>query len=182
MNTIEEFNSKLDAFVDSELSSVWSHNKHRTLASQIKNLVTKFYTENTSFLDSIELDKLSNSDNFTDCLLAAQHSKTSLSTLIRLSTHTSTSIRTYVALNTKLSIELLEIMSYDDSWPVRSAVAQNKNINVETLLRLASDNSYYVRYQVAINPNTTKAIINLLSNDENQTIRELAIKVLKAGL
>jgi hypothetical protein len=176
MRLIEEFKSKLDSLVDAELSSLWGHNKHRTLSAQIKNLVTEFYTENTSFLDPTAIDQLSKSEDFSDRLLVAQHSKTLLPTLVSLSVDSSPSIRTYVALNLNATSELLDTMSYDESYVVRTSVAQNKNTNIETLLRLACDSSYYVRYQVVINPSTTKSILNLLTNDENKTIRELVTR------
>ena len=75
-------------------------------------------------------------------------------------------------------VEVLKILSTDESWEVQCNVANNPNTPVEVLRVLSTDEDYYVRYWVARNPNTPVEVLKILSTDKHYWVQEAAITAL----
>jgi hypothetical protein len=70
---------------------------------------------------------------------------------------------TDLARNHNTPPEILDRLSYDESWIVREGVALNPNTPPETLEQLANDGGSWIRYCVAYyNPNTPQYILDLI--------------------
>jgi hypothetical protein len=81
-------------------------------------------------------------------------------------------VRCGIAMNPSTPINYLYALSNDTFYKnVRSFVAVNANLNIEIIQRLALDESSIVRSRIAMNSNTPVEILRLLSGDKNENVR-----------
>ena len=76
-----------------------------------------------------------------------------------------------LACNTS-DVEILKILSVNESYEVRCAVAENKNAPEELLTALAKDDEWRVRCTVARSENTPIELLAVLAQDEHRLVRE----------
>lgn len=73
--------------------------------------------------------------------------------------------------DSRLTAEVLDILSYSAHQNVLTGVALNRNTSQETLHRLAQHPNMWVRRKVALNPHTPADILERLANDRELTVR-----------
>jgi hypothetical protein len=83
-------------------------------------------------------------------------------------------MKQWVALNKKVPLSILEILSNDPDPQVRSCVALKRKLNRKLFEKLARDSDESVRMRIARNPKTPEDIIKILSNDKWIEIRTVA--------
>jgi hypothetical protein len=83
-------------------------------------------------------------------------------------------MRSWVAHNKTVPIEILDILSIDSHPHVRMVVATKRKLPEPLQLRLAHDCDSGVRYQLACNAKVTRNTLRILANDEELFIREKA--------
>ena len=85
-------------------------------------------------------------------------------------------MRQWVALNKKVPLSILEILSNDSDPQVRSCVALKRKLNRKLFEKLARDSDESVRMRIVRNPKTPEDIIKILYNDEWIEVRKAAEK------
>ncbi len=80
-------------------------------------------------------------------------------------------VRLYVAWNDNTPLEVLLLLSEDESADVRSHVAKNSKSTPEMLLFFSKDESHYVRHKVALNVKTPPEALTSLAKDPNESVR-----------
>jgi hypothetical protein len=88
-------------------------------------------------------------------------------------------MKEWVAHNKTVPIEILEILSHDESERVRCSVARKRKIPEKIQQRLCKDADFSVRSEIARNPKAKKNVLQILSEDSENMIKELAIKRLE---
>ncbi len=83
-------------------------------------------------------------------------------------------MRQWVALNKKVPLSILEILSNDPDPQVRSCVALKRKLNRKLFEKLARDSDESVRMRIVRNPKTPEDIIKILYNDEWIEVRKAA--------
>ena len=85
-------------------------------------------------------------------------------------------MREWVAHNKTVPIEILEILSRDDSVEVRTVVAMKRKLPEFIQLDLATDADASVRFCLANNSKCTKRVLEILAMDKEKFIAEKAQK------
>jgi hypothetical protein len=79
-------------------------------------------------------------------------------------------MRSWVAHNKTVPMEIFEALAADESTHVRGVVAGKRKATLALLTRLAHDPDSGVRFAVACNQSTTAEILRLLVNDQHEFI------------
>ena len=85
-------------------------------------------------------------------------------------------MRSWVAHNKTVPLEILEALAYDPSPDVRHAVAMKNKLPPQLMLLFANDEDESVRLRVAQNKNATIDALRALAADKNVNISEIARK------
>ncbi len=83
-------------------------------------------------------------------------------------------MRSWVAHNKTVPIEILEVLSRDRDPDVRSCVATKRKLPEQIQILLARDEDYSVRERLSCNAKVTEATLRLLAEDVEWRIRENA--------
>jgi hypothetical protein len=83
-------------------------------------------------------------------------------------------MRSWVAQNKTVPIEVLEVLSRDRDADVRSFVAMRRKLPERIQLALARDEDYSVRERLVLNAKVTDAVLQVLVDDAELRIREKA--------
>lgn len=83
-------------------------------------------------------------------------------------------MRSWVAHNKTVPIEILEVLSRDKNPKVRSVVATKRKLPEQIQLLLARDEDYSVRERLVWNAKATDAVLRILAEDIDLRIREKA--------
>ncbi len=83
-------------------------------------------------------------------------------------------MRSWVAHNKTVPIEILEILVRDSDVSVRCSVAVKRKLPEHLQLLLAQDDDDSVRERLVWNPKATKKVLQFLSNDKEHHIGEKA--------
>lgn len=84
------------------------------------------------------------------------------------------SVFSYLAMNSKTPLDILNQLSKKQESGIRARIASNGNIPIELIEKLSSDNDWQVRISVTGNPKTTKSILAKLKSDSNSIVRDYA--------
>jgi hypothetical protein len=98
----------------------------------------------------------------------------SLDVLEVLSRDESPAVREAVADNVRTSSEILGALSIDSVSAVRMAVAENQNVTVQDLESLSKDAVNFVRWGVAHNERTPSHVLELLVKDPDRYVSDEA--------
>ncbi len=129
--------------------------------------------------DGYMLDILSRDEDVGVRSEVARNRNVSVEILERLSRDEDAGVRSGVVGNENVSVEMLERLSRDKDAYVRREVAWNRNVSVEILERLSRDEDAGVRREVARSENVSVEILERLKNDSDKYVRNIAIKTLK---
>lgn len=99
--------------------------------------------------------------------------------LVKLSNHSSESVRVSIASNRKTPSEILEKLATDSDHDVRQAVAENPSTPLTVINKFANGPDWFFRQAVVWNASTPIEILEKLSNDENAGVRKLAAGALQ---
>lgn len=83
-------------------------------------------------------------------------------------------MRTWVAQNKTIPIEILKELAHDANPAVRLAVAMKNKLSEELFFLLAQDTDDGVRQRVSYNKNTPRSVLEILARDTNQLVSEPA--------
>ncbi len=83
-------------------------------------------------------------------------------------------MRSWVAHNKTVPLEVLEILSRDENPQVRSFVASKRQLPEDIQLLLAQDKDYSVRERLAYNARAKDSVLRILAEDVELQIREKA--------
>lgn len=83
-------------------------------------------------------------------------------------------MRSWVAHNKAVPLEVLSVLSGDSEVDVRAAVADKRKLSVELFRRLAADPDDGVRTRVAYNRKTPVDLLRALVNDPADLVRDAA--------
>jgi hypothetical protein len=98
----------------------------------------------------------------------------SLDVLGVLSRDESEAVREAVADNVRVSSDILSALSIDSVSAVRMAVAENRNVAVQDLQSLSEDAVNFVRWGVAHNEKTPSHVLELLVKDPDSYVSDEA--------
>ncbi|MGQ5389264.1 hypothetical protein ACT8ZS_00105 [Paenibacillus sp. M.A.Huq-84] len=87
-------------------------------------------------------------------------------------------LKYWVAHNTTVQMEVLEVLSDDLCWQVRHMVASKNKLSEELQIKLANDRDPSVRQRIVNNKRATISALLVLSKDEELEIKEMALKKL----
>lgn len=83
-------------------------------------------------------------------------------------------MRTWVAQNKTVPLEILNVLAHDADPAVRLAVAMKNKLSDELFLLLAQDTDDGVRQRVSYNKNAPPSVLEVLARDTNQLVSEPA--------
>lgn len=90
-------------------------------------------------------------------------------------------MRSWVAHNKTVPIQVLAVLSRDPDPQVRHTVAGKRKIPEDMQLVLAGDADEGVRHSIACNAKVTKRVLEILAADRVSHVREIALKRLEEG-
>ena len=90
-------------------------------------------------------------------------------------------MRTWVAHNKTVPLEILNILSHDPDSEVRCRVAMKGKLPGHIQIALAKDKEYSVRHTIAHNAKATREALELLAEDEEESIGSKALERLEKG-
>ena len=91
---------------------------------------------------------------------------------LRLSKHDSEVIRSSIACNEKISVDILNSLSDDKSNDVLGELSRNINTPLNILLKLSKLSNRRILEGICRNPNSNSAILEMLSESEYESVRE----------
>lgn len=100
-------------------------------------------------------------------------------TLLRLSAHSSSSIRRQVAKNKNTPVYILGAFLHDSSVQVRASLATRQDLPVSYYWILSNDSQSSVKQNILKNPKTPNSIVLALCNDSLKEISILAGRMME---
>lgn len=85
-------------------------------------------------------------------------------------------MKSWVAHNKTVPLEILDVLSNDNDPEVRFSVAMKKKLSSEIFKRLAADKDYSVRLCIARNKKVPESVLEILSHDSEAEISDAATK------
>ena len=161
---------------------VWKNNSRFSIITECKENGVK------DFNDLLKM----NSRSYEERMEKAWNDNTTPDELVKLAHDTNVGVRTRVAANRRLPINVLKTLAEDESAKVRNTarktldflaensveerlnIAFNPYAAAEELKKLADDENARVRLQVAKNPNTSMETLKKLVNDSALNVRQVA--------
>lgn len=121
------------------------------------------------------LSKIARHKNVMERGKVAKHDKTAEADLLFLAKDIATSVRRSLLENPKISLRVLEILSYDPKEEIRESISLRIDISEEILMALSQDESDPVRANVVKNKLTPFHVLeNLVKDEGHDTQKALA--------
>lgn len=154
----------------------WNNDVYDNLVQEIfddlrDNIDSLRYIENSLDTSESNFDEEDPVEDLSDFLTRAEDPETSYSELFMLSEHEDEDVRHWVAMNPKVTEDILAKLMLDPSTEVRMGVSQSENVTRRILEYLSHDETYNVRLMVMMNSRLSKRTFKRLLKDEELIAR-----------
>jgi len=136
-----------------------------------KDRLNQLYQQANSSNDFELLGELAGNILITENMIKEMYAKC---LPIPTSTDRCYSVFSYLAMNSKTPLDILEQLGKRSESMVRARAALNGNTPLELVEKLSSDSDWQVRISVTGNPKVTKSILTKLKSDPNKVVRSYA--------
>lgn len=130
------------------------------------------HTTNSKLIDAIAVSSINNSRVISDVI---QNKCTTVTTINKLAMSENSNIRGWIAIDSRISPKILDVLANDEDWYVKYSVAANPRTSSKALAILAEDSDLGIKVQVASNPNTSFKTITQLAFDTEAEVRDSII-------